>query len=256
MWVSWLIALAGLFLGAYSFFYNNKRKALELDVKTTSLLTPTLHSRDGLEIRFDHQIVSDPHVVDLHMTNVGSKDIASKDFDDGQPVEIQLDCTVVSRLELPCIDQAPMLVVGPESRSFNVTPSKIAAGRHYQLRVLVEGRPQLTIMNNPLIDTDVVIGINRRKQELRRLRLLPFIGFLLILIQAIGLTLLTVYRNQIQTQHMWLIGDFPIGPPWAMLVIYSIPAGIVISALLITYTSKRLKRIRLAVDRVFGKERG
>ncbi|PVB26988.1 hypothetical protein [Mycobacteroides abscessus] len=205
MWVSWLIALAGLFLGAYSFFYNNKRKALELDAKTTSLLTPTLHSR---------------------------------------------------RLELPGIDQAPMLVVGPESRSFNVTPSKIAAGRHYQLRVLVEGRPQLTIMNNPLIDTDVVIGINRRKQELRRLRLLPFIGFLLILIQAIGLTLLTVYRNQIQTQHMWLIGDFPIGPPWAMLVIYSIPAGIVISALLITYTSKRLKRIRLAVDRVFGKERG
>ncbi|OLT84040.1 hypothetical protein PXJ67_11880 [Mycobacteroides chelonae] len=255
MWVSWLIALAALVLGAYYFWSNNRRKTLELDVNLTPLLASKVESRDELEVRFNGLVIRDPIVVDFHIANTGQKDIASKDFDADKPLRVAFNSTIVSQLEVSDAENAPMLTIGSDSRSLLIVPHKIAAGHRYQTRVLVDGQVRLKVADDPLIDTNVVIGDYQRLKELKRLVAVMGVSMSLVFLDLAGFLWMLVNRDRIEVRNIWLLGRVPSSPTWAAWVMYSSPVVVAILVVAILYVVTRLRRIRADLDRIAGKDR-
>ncbi|MGV0628568.1 hypothetical protein [Mycobacteroides chelonae] len=253
MWISWLIALGALVAGVYYFLYNKRRKTLELDANVTSLLASAATPREELEIRFKEQVVRDPHILDFHIRNAGPKDISTKDFDAEKPLQIKCDFTIVSRLEVLGAEDAPMVVVGEDSRSLLLMPYKIGAGCRYQMRALVDGKARLKIQDDPLIDTNVVFGIPQRIKEYRRLAALMIATALLAFVDVAAFACVHIFRDQVQTRTISFLGDMPTAPWWAVFVVYSSPIMVIMLSFGLAYGISRIRTIKSNLYRVLPK---
>lgn len=218
--VGWVIGILGAIASYYYFFSNNRRKTLGLQIGSSSLIAINLDAREELEVRFKDRQIVDPYIVILNITNLGSKDITSKDFDADKPLVFHFDASIVARMQAS-IDNEANMSFGPDGHSVLLLPAKIAAGTECGARFLVDGIPNFSLEASPLIDTDIVVGQSRRTQEeakrSRMSRLTFGAGFLLV----ITAFLMDQFKERIGVSYLELFGIshfLVIGPIWLVSI--------------------------------------
>lgn len=150
--VSWAIAIAFGLLSMYYFLHNKRRKQIQADVSFERLMSSV---PDGLSVSYNGTTVRDPYVLSLAVSNIGKKDVSSKDFDQEEPILFETGSTIVALLG----DQDSRIRIAEESASLvEIAAGKIGADSRFRIRVLTDGEPKVKLVANPMIDVDIVKG--------------------------------------------------------------------------------------------------
>jgi hypothetical protein len=249
--IGWLIAIAAIVANAIYFFYNKRRKKLVVNAIGKNLLLARIGSHDQLEVKFNDRLVRNPYIVDFSATNVGPKDIASKDFDADKPLEVHLDTEVIARLQIREDDRAPMLQIGDDSRTLLVTPARLAVGTRYQIRLLVDGSPTFSVDDHPLIDTDVVFGVVERKRESKKLRRLLWINGAVLTATTVAYVALLFVAKKIRVVDGSLcfsLHNAAIGSRLAVFLLSFVVVTFLLIAVLSAFIVRRFMKISLLTE--------
>ncbi|MEU7769499.1 hypothetical protein AB0B25_31065 [Nocardia sp. NPDC049190] len=147
-----LIGLVGLAAGYYYFRYGKERKRLVVSVRVSKLIADRVTAiPEKISVAYDSVIVGDPRVVTIELSNTGSKDISSKDFDGEKPLAIEVNCEVMAVLQ----NESGGIVSTNENRRVLVPPTVMARGKAYTIQVLVDGEPKVSVEPDRLVDTDI-----------------------------------------------------------------------------------------------------
>lgn len=221
--VGWIIAIVFGAAGIYYFLYNRRRKKVELNASWSSITVTLMRDNDALKVLFDDVEVGDPFIYALAVTNIGHKDISSKDFDADKPWRVNVGAKVVARLEISDEQPDKAFEIDPDDDRFiQLKPVKIAVGETLRIRVLVDGEPDSDYGDNPLIDTDMVRGFLERARVLKARERFRKIT---ISLSAVGLLscllILALPDKSVQKQSPSSIMTF-VGPgaPWLGILFY------------------------------------
>ncbi|WP_167097136.1 hypothetical protein [Mycobacterium sp. DL592] len=237
--VGWIIAIGFGAAGVYYFLYNRRRKKLEVNGRSGSLRLPTAEKAAGdLRITFNEDAIDDPHIFEFSVTNTGHKDIASKDFDGGVPYSVDLGAKIVARLQIPGLQNtAAAFQISEENyQTIVLKPSKIAVGSTLKIRVLLDGRPNVTYGENPLIDTDIVRGKSERAKAQKAVRrmMLALIPLSLVIALLSIIPQLFLDNSRARKTSWWIFHDIVASPTWALACSLS-GAALVPLALALTF---------------------
>ena len=249
--VGWVLAVASIGAGAYYFAYGKRRRKLEISALKASLITATARRENNLKVSFNEHHVGDPNIVTIKITNIGPKDIASKDFDAEKPVKIGLGALVVSRLQMHDNEIANFSEISEDSRHLLINPGKIAAGKTYSLRLLVDGDPRFELVDNPLIDTDVINAQSEATREIGRVKkILKALPILLAVLFIPSIGYLVYETFHLGSEDKSLLRDLAHGQPWVIAGFGIVLAGLLVILFFSAYSLIRLNRITSSFRRI------
>lgn len=129
--------------------YGNQRAKLAWNQTTTSLVHPS--SQGSLRVSHDGVVVHDPYLVRFELSNVGPRDVASVQFDQGKPLTIAFTGTLLALLKA----EPAGVAVEQEAGTVSVAPFLLPRGKELSFELLLEGPPQGDPKISPLVDTDI-----------------------------------------------------------------------------------------------------
>ncbi|MFB6876399.1 hypothetical protein [Streptomyces sp. NPDC056323] len=112
-----------------------------------------------LQVLLNGNVLENPHLVSLRLTNAGSKDITSSHFANAAPLRAQVGHPILDVLSVtvvPPIAEPPAWSV--DGNELHIGPSRIGKGETLTLTFLVDGRPDLAperSFKHSLIDVTV-----------------------------------------------------------------------------------------------------
>jgi hypothetical protein len=113
---------------------------------------------DLLKVTYGDQQVKAPTIVNVSLTNAGSKDIPSEAFDDGRPIVVDIGVNILA--ELPATgDPLPEGKVQISGSRLTVGPWLIRAKGWISTALMADGVPQAIQIENPLINGDISSGL-------------------------------------------------------------------------------------------------
>ena len=144
--VAVIIGLATIFLAMR--VIPKRRLSYGIDLVTSLLAAPS-HTKGDLELRYKDSVLKSPYVVKVNMTVRGRQDIASEDYDDGRPLNLNLGCQIIELLEIESKPAtAPVPPVTYEGTAIHVGPGLLVNRQKVTIAVLVDGgRPTLEIIS-------------------------------------------------------------------------------------------------------------
>jgi hypothetical protein len=100
-----LLAVTSIGVAVMIFRYNNQRKNLEIHTRCENLFVARVGQIDPIEVRYKGRLVENPYIIDFGVTNVGHKDIASKDFDSEMPLQVGIESEVIALMRADSEDR-------------------------------------------------------------------------------------------------------------------------------------------------------
>lgn len=158
--ITTLVAVAVGALGAFATLRaNNPKRRLTFKTLANTSLFVASHSQTGaLAVTHNGTHVARPRVIELQITNLGSRDITSGQFHGGDPITFDLGADVVAVLEVT----SPFGGVTPPVAIDATTPSKILIApcllvrrRGWKISLLVDGPEAEVTCLAPLVDVNV-----------------------------------------------------------------------------------------------------
>lgn len=157
------IGLAGLLVAVVSIGatilaarrWGNRRKRIAFSWEAARLL-PVGRSERLLEVTFRDIPVTDPHLVTVRVANVGPLDIASKHFDAGRSLVVNLNCMMYGLTHSSHPSGTVTGAIGSDG-VVELRPVLLRRGEEWAVEAVVGGEPKPTL-DSPLVDTDLVEG--------------------------------------------------------------------------------------------------
>lgn len=121
------------------------------------LLTTPVDMRSDLELFHNGILLEDPRVVTIELVSRSRGDIANKEYNDGQPLILNINAKIVKVLGEPS-GRGPgsILAVNPDNKVLKIGPSLIHGRDQVTITVLTDGdEPFLTLQDSLLINVDV-----------------------------------------------------------------------------------------------------
>ncbi|MEV4207552.1 hypothetical protein [Nocardia salmonicida] len=166
-----LVGVIGFCFAVYAFKYNKRRKRLVVKAMYSKLITGhTGQLSDQIHVKYGDLDISDPHLVNITVWNVGAKDILAKDFDGDKPLKIEIGATVVALLQ----PDGPTLNSLVVADAVSIQPSLLVAGRRYVIPALVDGEPNTSVETSRIADTDILDKPQRQALKDRRDKLFKY----------------------------------------------------------------------------------
>jgi hypothetical protein len=135
--------------------WGNRRMRLGFECRSTPLLPlGTSTGQDLLKVTYRDFEVPDPHLVTINLRNVGPGDIASKRFDNGDPLILDLQCTMYGVTAASHPESTESTAVGAPA-VIKIRPMLIPKGESIVVEAVVSGSASPDLLN-PLVDTDLV----------------------------------------------------------------------------------------------------
>ncbi|MFE9360898.1 hypothetical protein ACFYPB_43525 [Streptomyces olivaceoviridis] len=131
------------------------RRALSYDFNVMPLVQQHEGLSGALEIRFNGNVVQDPHIIWAGLANSSRRDISSGHFDQSAPIKMRIGASVLGLLSTktyPGSAAAPAATV--QGGELHVGPGRIGRGECVTFALLVEGQPNCTLTHQ-LIDVKV-----------------------------------------------------------------------------------------------------
>lgn len=107
-----------------------------------------------LKVTFNELPIENPHLVFLHLQNIGPQDIASDDFDSQRRIVLNLNCKFYVLIK----GSHPKSTFGPAVGAdciIEIAPLLLKRGEAWELALIVSGPPELK-SEIPLKNTDVL----------------------------------------------------------------------------------------------------
>ncbi|TFI43573.1 hypothetical protein E4P29_11250 [Rhodococcus sp. 1R11] len=215
--VGWFIGIVALIAGAYYFFYNKRRKSIEIESTTRSMILAGVRGHGQLTVAYDETRVRDPYIVELAVVNSGHKDITSNDFDANKPLRISVEAKAVALLQWSVIEKEQSVMplrLDAEASHVVLGPSKLAVGEIHRLRLLVDGTPHISVVENPLIDTKIEFGKPKKRRKQFRQAIAAFFGFGLLVILQVSNFLFNSLRDKMNVVTVDFAGSSRVASPW------------------------------------------
>lgn len=197
-----ILGVLGIAVAVWAAFRAAKpRQELAYEVRAiVPLLNPSAADVPYVDIYYDGEEVNHPHVVELHLHNRGSRDIATAQFDQDRAFVVDvggLIKTVLNTVTVPSHYKAARLEA--DGSSLRVGPDLIKKGQLMKIALLVDGtNPRVTCPEPPFIDVDVR---NRAEMPTPRRWLDSPLGTV-----GVSLTVFVVYYL-LSLDHGHLVGD-------------------------------------------------
>ncbi|WP_156765946.1 hypothetical protein [Mycobacterium sp. E342] len=152
-----VLTTVGLIAGFLYFRAGRQRKKILFDTRSLKLITAELNDEQNkLEIVYGHRRLDQPYAVDVELTNIGHSDIGAKDFDGDGALQISIGAEIISRMQLET-SNITKLNFDETEQSINVKPAKFGRNQVHRARILVDGKPEVTIgEQHPLLNTDII----------------------------------------------------------------------------------------------------
>lgn len=150
-WATWKFGLAA-----------HSRPRLTYEIADTPLLQAPRSIQARLEIRHLGTHLTDPHLVHIVLTCHGRRDIPSSNFDQDQPVTVDLGVPILDVLDShshPVGAQEPRAAA--TGTTLHIGPGRIRAGARITYQALTNGACSPT-WRDPLIDVTVTQATNNR----------------------------------------------------------------------------------------------
>ncbi len=241
----WAIAIVFGLASLYYFRYGKRKKTLMLDVSAQRLVAHAALSH-GLVVSFNNDELREPYLLEFAVKNTGDKDVASKDFDADKPVKIDLGSAVkVVTLIDESLDETRPLQAKAGGRIIEILPSKIAASDEMTIQILLDGRPELSLAENPILDSKIVFGEQLRWSDLRKFLRQSVVG---IVVSGLGLAaMIGLYFNHealsITPTDWWMTGPLWTVIIWTVSVVLAV-SGIVFSTYALSRAGARLRKLK------------
>ncbi|MDN3356852.1 hypothetical protein [Actinomadura sp. DC4] len=128
VWITWIIA------------NPPQRLAYEMTAET-QLLNGTAASsvREGLEIRRDGRLLSDPRVLEIKLINEGRRDIPSSAFDRERPLVLDVGVPILELLVASTEPGYSEPAVVRNGSQLRIGPDLIARGQRTTFSLLIDG---------------------------------------------------------------------------------------------------------------------
>jgi len=168
-WVSVLVGVAGIVIGAVGAVaaLRGQKQPKRRLVYGLPEVTPMLAAPDGvradLELRHRGEVLKEPFLASVLLACQGNTDIASGDFDQQEPIQLDLGVDIIAILGTATRPEglrAPTVRV--DGTALMVGPSFFARQQTLLLTVLVDGEPALTM------ESSVVAAIPERLEDVAR----------------------------------------------------------------------------------------
>jgi hypothetical protein len=135
----------------------------------TSLLTAPSDAKGSLELRYKNTVLTNPYIVRTNIMFRGRQDIASEDYDNARPLDLNLGSQIIELLE---VESKPTTALVPSVKykdtSLQVGPSLMVSGQKVIITALVDGgRPTLNI-TSPLKN----VRLRRAKENAQDMNML------------------------------------------------------------------------------------
>lgn len=133
--------------------WGNRRRKILFTFNTTALL-PKGQESGPLQITYHNRPVKDPHLVAIHVKNIGPSDIGSQQFDGDRSLKIKLNCTMYGLTSNSHPSSSASTGIADQG-VLELRPQLLRRGEEWTTEAVVEGEanPEL---DNPLIDTDTI----------------------------------------------------------------------------------------------------
>jgi hypothetical protein len=239
--VGWFIGIVAVIAGAYYFFYNKRPNSLQIETSTKSMIVSGARRHGQLTVAYDGTKVRDPYLVEFAIVNSGHKDITSKDFDAEKPLRLAVGAKAVAPLESSetSNDQPTALLrLDAEAGEVILGPAKLAVGEVHRLRLLVDGTPYISIIEDPLIDTKIELGESIADRKKSRVVIAALLSVFIILILQGSVALYNGLRDRMNVVEVDFIGSSRVSSPWgAALWAWINTIAIVVCLLLLAYAA-------------------
>jgi hypothetical protein len=150
--VGLVLTAIGLLAGGYYARQGRRRNELVVSVKSQPMIVERdTEAGSAVSLRYDDQVVDDPHLLTAVLECVGPKDITSADFDQGKPITIALEVPMIALLRSDGLE----IVENYRSTSIDVLPNLLPKGKTFILSAITDGCPNARVTAH-LIDTDVL----------------------------------------------------------------------------------------------------
>lgn len=162
---TWFGTLAAITIGLILIYFTirllPKRRMYYGMELITSLLKAPSDTKDDLQLHYKNKLLNRPYIVRINIALRGRKDLASGDYDNAQPLQLDLGSQIIELLEVTSKPTtAPAPTINQKETSIQIGPSLITVGQKIAIGILVDGsRPVLTCVS-PLKDVKV-----RRQKE-------------------------------------------------------------------------------------------
>jgi len=162
-----LVGVAAIVVGVFAARrWGTRRRRVLLNWTATPLIPPeplNHAGRSDLKITYRGIEVDDPHLVEFSLKNLGPSDISSETFDHGEAFVIHMNAKMYGLTALSHPNSTISSTIGLDG-VVKLGPELFRQGQEWMVSAVVEGIPELTF-DNPLIDTDVISGPQRRHSE-------------------------------------------------------------------------------------------
>jgi hypothetical protein len=183
----------------YSVGVIKKRLTYTL-VQTIPLVTATSTiPKEDLQVLYRGASLAEPRIVALRLSNQGSRDIRSDDFDQGKPLEIEVGAHIVTQLSMkPKPPDTHISGLRFENTKVIVEPSLIRRRQSITLELLVDGHTSKLSVDSPLVDVDIK---EQDSEDRGFLSSLPWLGTLAVL----ALVANVPFFLNLQNAPQWLV---------------------------------------------------
>lgn len=133
----------------------NPRRTLHYEFNVMPLVQQHEGLTGSLEIRFNGNLLQDPHIIWAGLSNMGKRDISSSHFDQDRPIKMIMGVSVVNLLSIVThggTAAAPTASV--QGGELHVGPGRIGRGDVVTYALLVDGKPNCSLTHE-LIDVKV-----------------------------------------------------------------------------------------------------
>jgi hypothetical protein len=149
-----IVGVAAIVVAVVLWRFGTPRGSLEYSMPVAKALvsrSPSLRD-DDLQISLRGKVVQNPHLVTLRIVNRGHRDIRSEDFDQGNPILVDLGAKIVDVLNVYNIDESKIGLEGKNKLA--LMPMLVRRGDQLTIDVMTEGSPTLSLSDS-LADTKV-----------------------------------------------------------------------------------------------------
>ncbi|MFG1817023.1 hypothetical protein ACGFIF_24920 [Kribbella sp. NPDC049174] len=135
--------------------WGTRRGRVQIELNTTSLLLMSGAFKSDIEVRVGDQALRNPSLFTIVIRNIGPRDLASSQFDNGKPITARVPGRVVAARWMSS-GVSPKAVSGDESSEISWSPALLPQKSHWTLHVLVDlYEERMVEFVTPLIDFDI-----------------------------------------------------------------------------------------------------
>lgn len=135
--------------------WGNRRNKLMFTWESVPML-PVESAGGLLQVTYRDFPIPEPHLVTVRMINVGPNDVATKHFDGGASLRIELNCTMFGLLRSSHPAKTASRSIGSDA-VVELRPSLLRKGDEWRVDIVVGNRPDPKVKSS-LIDTDITEG--------------------------------------------------------------------------------------------------